>query len=322
MKTAQVVRLPDPPQHTRPLLPPGIASALRSGVKTEIPEEGPISTRPDRAWNPPPATAAQLVDASRALEQFEAWLAPAPKAWLVVAMKALFGRWYVPDYDVQTHAMIAADTLDAISEFPKWAIQEVRRDWIANKDRRPDAADLVRACRELVAEDAVTLHNLRRFIDPEEQRLAKPRQAERERREAERQASYTRDREERIAATAARERRFAEARAWRAENPITGDQRPPARPTEREPASQEQRRQAQVVADALATFRLPDENDPRVQARLREMGVPTAGAGGSVVPTPPAGEAAAPSVASAAQPVIDEVLAKNRALQSKGSSSR
>lgn len=58
---------------------------------------------------------------------------------------------------------------------------------------------------------------------------------------------------------------------------------PSVRPREREQASKEERRQAQVAADALAGFRLPDENDPRVLARLREMGVPTAAAAEPVV---------------------------------------
>lgn len=60
-----------------------------------------------------------------------------------------------------------------------------------------------------------------------------------------------------------------------AKHGFTVDHTGRVRPPEREPMSRDVRHR---VADETRTFRLPDEDDPRVQARLREMGITNAGA--------------------------------------------
>jgi hypothetical protein len=247
---ANIIPLVAPARRIRPSPPASISSTLQFGVKTEIPEDGSNPTPlPNGRWFPPPATAEQMADAIAALAEYEVWLAPARKEWLSARMKALFARFWIADLDASTHGFVFADTLYAVREFPEWAIAEVCHEWIANKTTRPHAAELVGRCRQLVAADAVTLHNLRRFVDPNEQQRAPRREAERR----QRQAAYTAERNEKIAAIEAQKRREAEAFAWRAENPNVsrGDPQPSVRPLEREPASAAKRRE---VAGELATF--------------------------------------------------------------------
>jgi hypothetical protein len=283
-KTAEVVPLVAPARRMRPSPPASISLTLQFGVKTEITEDGSDPTpRLNGRWFPPPATAEQLADATAALEEYEVWLAPARKEWLSARMKALFARFWIADLDASTHGFVFNDTLFAVREFPEWAIAEVCHEWIATKTTRPHAAELVGRCRQLVGADAVTLHNLRRFVDPDEQHQAPRREAERRQRDAERQAAYTVERNAKIAAIEAQKRREAEAFVWRAENPNLGrgDPQPSVRPLEREPASTAKRRE---VADELAIFQLRDENDPGVQARLRNMGVSAPESGTAEVP--------------------------------------
>lgn len=143
-----------------------------------------------------------------AIVEHEVWLKPAERRWLTARIMSLLAHFWIAELGDELQTLIAADFIDALSPYPRWAVQQVCRDVIASARRtRPTPGDLVQGCRELTARQSAALHNLRRLVDPVEQERARKR-SEAARRRAEEIAAWK----------AERERAFALAEAWRAEN--------------------------------------------------------------------------------------------------------
>jgi hypothetical protein len=224
-----------------------------------FPAEGEPAWIADPGWQPPPATAEQLAAARTAIAAYEAWLRPADPQWLARRCNALMARFWVGEFDEETCAYQLADTIEALARWPQWAIQDACRWWIAGQSRRPDAASLVRRCRELVAAAPLELAALRRLVDPAEQaRAIECSTAERQRRAD-------------IAAAAERKREAeAKAAAWRREHP-RGDWHPPKAIARAEDDVSGRPRPTRAVLAECAGRVLPAEDDPRVRRFLDAM---------------------------------------------------
>lgn len=163
---------------TAPSLPASISPVLRFAMRPAWLNEESWILVADPGWPVPAMPAEALAAATAAIAGYEAWLTPADPGWLVEELAALYARWYVAELDPVLHGRVLTETVDALADQPGWAIRQACREWIAERATKPQAAHLVRRCRELTGTARSELALLRRLVDPAEQAAARAREAE------------------------------------------------------------------------------------------------------------------------------------------------
>lgn len=189
--------------------------------------------------------AAAEADLVVAIEIAEAALQPAPPQKVLAELTRLRALTVSRDQSTTDLELIAAAYTDELKKYPLDAVVEVLRDWPRSHRFWPSMAELVEPLDRLVGPRHALREALRRgYRKPEVSSDWIPPPSE-----ADKAAVID-----------------LLAKHGFAIDEATGGIRPP----EAELMTDADRKR---VAEQTAAFRLLDENDPRVQARLREMGV-------------------------------------------------
>jgi hypothetical protein len=103
-------------------------------------------------WQAPAAISAQdRVHALESLTAHQLWLQPAQPQAVSARIATMLAHFYVGAADPAVHAAIAGDWITLLAGFPQHVVDAVCLEWLAEHDRRPMIATIVRACRERVA---------------------------------------------------------------------------------------------------------------------------------------------------------------------------
>lgn len=230
------------------LLPQPVTSCLAStweGNNTGYGWDGYVSAY--ELVMPPDAAdlAAAEADLAVAIEIAEAALQPAPPQKVLAELTRLRALTVSRDQSTTDLELIAAAYTDELKKYPLDAVVEVLRDWPRSHRFWPSMAELVEPLDRLVGPRRALREALRRgYREPEVSPDWIPPPSE----------------EDKAAVI------DLLAKHGYSVDEKTGRVRPP----EVEPLTAAERKR---IAEETAAFRLLDENDPRVRARLREMGV-------------------------------------------------
>lgn len=195
---------------------------------------------------PPDAAdlAAAEADLAVAIEIAEAALQPAPPQKVLAELTRLRALTVSRDQSTTDLELIAAAYTDELKKYPLDAVVEVLRDWPRSHRFWPSMAELVEPLDRLVGPRRALREALRRgYREPEVSPDWIPPPSEEDK---------------------------AAVIDLLAKHGYAVDHNGRVRPPETTPLTAEERKR---VADETAAFLLLDENDPRVRARLREMGV-------------------------------------------------
>lgn len=103
-------------------------------------------------WRPPAAISAQdRVQAIESLAAHQLWLQPAQPAGIGARVATMLMNFYVAAADVSVHAAMANDWIALLTPFPQHVVDAVCLEYLAEHERRPMIATIVRACRDRVA---------------------------------------------------------------------------------------------------------------------------------------------------------------------------
>lgn len=183
-------------------------------------------------------------DMAAATEFADASLRPTRPERVLAELTRLRALTVSRDQSTGDLELIAAAFTDELRRYPEDVVVSVLREWPRTHRFWPSLAELMRLTDRIVKPREALRQALRqRYRQPEVSPdwIAPPSEADK-----------------------------AAVADLLAKHGLSADERSRVRPPETEPMTRETRRQ---VRDELAVFRLPPEDDPRVQARLREMGV-------------------------------------------------
>jgi hypothetical protein len=222
------------------LLPRRVTSCLAStweGNNTGYGWDGYVSAYELTAPVPP-------ADLAVAIEIAEAALHPASPQRVLAELTRVRSLTVSRDQSTNDLELIAAAYTDELKKYPLDAVVEVLRDWPRSHRFWPAMAELLDPLDRLVAPRHALREALRRgYREPEVSPDWIPPPSEEDK---------------------------AAVIDLLAKHGYAVDHNGRVRPPEAVPMTAEEKKR---VADETAAFRLPDKNDPRVQARLREMGV-------------------------------------------------
>ncbi len=86
----------------------------------------------------------------RILPQYIACLSPAPTNQISGRVTSLLAHYFVPDMPEELYFVVINDWIDALSEYPFWAIQESCGIWLRSENRRPTPSDIRISCSRAV----------------------------------------------------------------------------------------------------------------------------------------------------------------------------
>lgn len=104
------------------------------------------------AWQPPATISPQdHVQALESLAAHQLWLQPAQPQGISARIATMLANFYVGAADPALYAAMASDWIVLLAPFPQHVVDAVCLEWLAEHERRPMIATIVRACRERVA---------------------------------------------------------------------------------------------------------------------------------------------------------------------------
>lgn len=137
-------------------------SLLKSGTVTRPDCDGDERTE----WYPPVATPDQKQQIAAILRDYDNYLTPARAEWITARVVALRAHFYVADMPKQMHKAMLQDWLNALDEFPKWAIEAACNTWInGHEDKRPTPGAIRKLAAAAVVDDVETRDRLRATLD-------------------------------------------------------------------------------------------------------------------------------------------------------------
>lgn len=80
-------------------------------------------------------------------------LIPANPEGTKAAIFTLMQHYYVSDLPEQVHLAIATDWIACLVEYPAWAIEKSRIDWMKNNKRKPTPSEIVNLCDKAISKD-------------------------------------------------------------------------------------------------------------------------------------------------------------------------
>ena len=111
-----------------------------------------------------PKVTESLQEAARAsIPRIAARLEPAEAVWIGGAVATLLTHFYTADLPKAVYAAISADWVSCLSEFPAWAIEAARTDWLKAERRKPLPADIVKLCGRAVSKERAAMVLCRRI---------------------------------------------------------------------------------------------------------------------------------------------------------------
>lgn len=140
----------------RPELPDPLPRLIRMATTSDLrfPEDGPAYEvrRITPGWQPPPLKPETETLARQTLAALDAYLAPGPIAGIGARVVVMLEHFYVPDRSESMAEKVGGDWLDALAEYPVWAVDRAAKDWIATEARRPAPSAIKARCERLVKE--------------------------------------------------------------------------------------------------------------------------------------------------------------------------
>lgn len=118
---------------------------------TRFPSDGrPIYSVVNHMWKPPNPPNAMVSEISDALAEHERYIAPAPRQKISARVTVLLAHYYVPDLPAAAQVAVLEDWVEALQEFPRWAIKTACDEWLRTQRRTPVPADMVELCNDAI----------------------------------------------------------------------------------------------------------------------------------------------------------------------------
>lgn len=140
----------------RPELPDPLPRLIGMGTTSDLrfPEDGSAYEvrRMKPGWQPPPLKSETETLARQTLAALDAYLAPGPITETAARIVVMREHFYVPDRPESMAEKVDGDWLDALAEYPAWAVNQAAKDWIATEARRPAPSAIKARCERLVKE--------------------------------------------------------------------------------------------------------------------------------------------------------------------------
>ena len=88
--------------------------------------------------------------AQESLERMEKYLTPAPRDWLSGALYTLLSHFYREDLPQSHVEAIARDWIAVLEDYPQWAIENARIEWLKTSDKKPKPSNIRQLCDEQI----------------------------------------------------------------------------------------------------------------------------------------------------------------------------
>ena len=95
---------------------------------------------------PPPITGDQAEAVRKALTVLEAGMTPAHRPALSSRVITMLAHYFVPDMPQTLADAVMADWIEALSEYPNWAVNAACTRWLHGNNRKPTIADVRKEC--------------------------------------------------------------------------------------------------------------------------------------------------------------------------------
>lgn len=89
-----------------------------------------------------------MQEAQSILAKCETLRRPAKRDWIAGRVATLLSHFYVSLMGEAEMRAVASDWLDALAEFPEWAIGEACSEWLRTQDRKPTIAGIRKLCAQ------------------------------------------------------------------------------------------------------------------------------------------------------------------------------
>lgn len=96
------------------------------------------------------ADASAHADAVCHIAELDAWLLPGDPEHIGKRLAALLAHWRAPDLDEDLHAIVAADWLRVMLQYPDHVVYRACEAWIEVERAKPFVSDIRRLCDEAV----------------------------------------------------------------------------------------------------------------------------------------------------------------------------
>lgn len=132
---------------------------MATKTKTRFTDSGPrFDPIP---WRAPSSVPAELAkDIPGLVEAYREGLKPGRKDYLTGRVTVMLGQYFVPDMPFELQALLLADWVDSLNEFPSWAVKAACDRWRDTERRKPTPADIRAICVDLVKPHRNTLERL------------------------------------------------------------------------------------------------------------------------------------------------------------------
>ena len=94
---------------------------------------------------------------------YQRYLAPGPVDDITIRVTVLLSHYFVPDIPEAAQAAIMVDWVDALHEFPYWAVKKACDNWRNWETKKPTPAHIRTMCMDAVRDDRETLDRLQRL---------------------------------------------------------------------------------------------------------------------------------------------------------------
>lgn len=95
--------------------------------------------------------------ARRTIALVEPRMVPADGKWTTGAIAALLMHFYTAALPAEVYDAIRRDWLACLADFPAWAIDQARIEWLKTGKRKPLPSDIVSLCNKAVGKDRAPL---------------------------------------------------------------------------------------------------------------------------------------------------------------------
>lgn len=139
---------------TKPSLTPALRSLLDKASEPRFTRNGPMDYVISDRWashplgEPIPRISADgKKQVTTALAQYRDYMKPALRGKISARVTVLLSHYFVPDLPIAAQTALLTDWVDALADFPWWAIQQACGEWLQSEPRRPTPADIVLRCK-------------------------------------------------------------------------------------------------------------------------------------------------------------------------------
>lgn len=155
---------------TEPSLTPALKSLLDRASEPQSTSDGPRSyiisdwALPSMNDCVPRIPAEGREQVATALAHYERHLKPAPQGKITARVTVLLSHYFVPDLPVAAQRAVLTDWVDALADFPWWAIQKACAEWLKTERRKPTPADIVLRCEAAISKAGVDVWALKKLL--------------------------------------------------------------------------------------------------------------------------------------------------------------